>query len=67
MSMAPQLSQGVFQAFHFPAYFAAVSMMLPEEQYGRASGMLATAQFASSIFVPVVAALLMSFMGLAGC
>ena len=25
---------GVFQAFHFPAYSAAVTMMLPKEQYG---------------------------------
>jgi MFS family permease len=35
-----------FQAFHFPAYSAAVTMMVRKENYGRASGMLATAQFA---------------------
>jgi DHA3 family macrolide efflux protein-like MFS transporter len=26
---------GTFQAFHFPAYSAAVTMMLPKKQYGR--------------------------------
>ena len=31
---------GVFQAFHFPAYSAAVTTMVSKEQYGRASGML---------------------------
>jgi MFS family permease len=55
---------GVFQAFHFPAYSAAVTMMLPKEQYGRASGMLATTQFVSGVFGPVVAAILMSSIGL---
>jgi len=57
---------GAFQAFHFPAYSAAVTMMLPKEQYGRANGMLAVAQFASTIFSPVVAALLLSVIGIAG-
>jgi MFS family permease len=55
---------GTFQAFHFPAYSAAVTMMLPKEQYGRANGMLATAQFASGIFAPIVAALLLITVGL---
>jgi MFS family permease len=33
----------VFQSLHFPAYSVAVTMMIRKEQYGRASGMLATA------------------------
>jgi MFS family permease len=57
---------GVFQAFHFPAYSAAVTMMLPKEQYGRASGMLSAAEFASGIFAPVAAAIMMNIVGLAG-
>ena len=60
------LVSATFQAFHFPAYSAAVSMMLRKEQYGRASGMLATAQFATGIFAPVVAALLMTIIGIEG-
>jgi DHA3 family macrolide efflux protein-like MFS transporter len=56
---------GTFQAFHFPAYSAAISMIVPKEQYGRASGMLSTAEYASGIFAPVAAALLMSTAGIA--
>jgi MFS family permease len=57
---------GIFQAFHFPAYSAAVTMMVPKRQYGRVSGMLSVAQFASGIFAPIVAALLLSFIGIEG-
>lgn len=57
---------GSFQAFHFPAYSAAVTMMLGKEQYGKASGMLAGAQFASGIFAPIVAALLLVVIDIAG-
>lgn len=53
-----------FQAFHFPAYSAAVTMMVHKEDYGRASGMLATAQFASGIFAPVAGALVLAVAGL---
>jgi MFS family permease len=53
-----------FQAFHFPAYSAAVTMMVRKENYGRASGMLATAQFASGIFAPVAGALVLALAGL---
>lgn len=57
---------GTFQSFHFPAYSAAVTMMVRKEQYGRASGMLAAAQFASLIFAPIVAAILLGIIGIAG-
>ena len=48
---------GAFGAFQFPAYSAAVTTMVSKEQYGRASGMLSTAQFASNIFAPIMAAI----------
>jgi len=54
---------GTFQSFHFPAYSAAVTMLVRKEQYGRANGMLATAQFATAIFAPIVAALLLTVLG----
>lgn len=57
---------GTFQAFHFPAYSAAVTMMLPKKQYGRANGMLAAAQFASTIFAPIAAAILLVFIRIPG-
>jgi MFS family permease len=52
-----------FQAFHFPAYSAAVTMMVRKEHLGRANGMLATAQFVALIFSPAIAAIIMSFAG----
>ncbi len=57
---------GAFGAFQFPAYSAAVTTMVSKDQYGRASGMLSTAQFASNIFAPVVAAILLSIIGISG-
>jgi DHA3 family macrolide efflux protein-like MFS transporter len=53
-----------FQAFHFPAYSAAVTMMVHKKNYGRASGMLATAQFAAGIFAPITGALILAIAGL---
>jgi predicted MFS family arabinose efflux permease len=57
---------GAFGAFQFPAYSAAVTTMVSKEQYGRASGMLSTAQFASNIFAPVMAAIFLGIIGIAG-
>ncbi len=57
---------GAFQAFQFPAYSAAITMMLPKEQYARASGMLSLAESASQIAAPVLAAALIGIIGLGG-
>lgn len=40
--------------------------MVPKEQYGRVSGMLSTADFASSILAPVIAAILLGIIGIGG-
>lgn len=57
---------GAFQAFQFPAYSAAITMMLPKEQYARASGMLSLAESASQIAAPVMAAALIGIIGIGG-
>jgi len=57
---------GVFQAFQWPAYSAAITMMVPKEQYGRANGIVAIAGPASNIFAPILAAALLSRIGLEG-
>jgi len=57
---------GAFQAFHFPAFSAAVTLMLPKEQYGRANGMMSLVQSASNIFAPVAAGILLPVVGLRG-
>jgi DHA3 family macrolide efflux protein-like MFS transporter len=58
--------QGLFQTFQWPAYSAAITTMLPKEQYGRANGMLSLAESASGIFAPVLAGAMMAFIGFGG-
>ncbi len=58
--------QGVFQAFQWPAYSAAITTMLPKEQYGRANGLLSLAESGSNIFSPLLAGALMGLIGLGG-
>lgn len=55
---------GVFQTFQWPAYSAAISTMLPKEQYARANGMMALAESGSGILAPVLAGALLSWVGL---
>ncbi len=57
---------GAFQAFQFPAYSAAITMMLPKKHYTRASGMLSLADSASVIAAPILAGILLKFIGIAG-
>jgi uncharacterized repeat protein (TIGR01451 family) len=57
---------GAFQAFQWPAFSAAISMMLPKEQYGRANGMMELAGNGSHIFAPVLAGALIGPIGLDG-
>jgi len=57
---------GTFQSFHFPAYSAAVTMIVHKKHYARAQSMLATAEFASGFFAPIVAAVLLTVIGIEG-
>ncbi len=58
--------QGVFQSFQWPAYSAAISTMIPKQQYGRANGMLSLADTASNIFAPILAGALIGIIGVSG-
>lgn len=57
---------GAFQAFQFPAYSAAVTMMIQKEQYGRANGMIGLAGSASNILAPILAGILIGTVGITG-
>lgn len=50
---------GTFQAFQWPAYSAAISMMIPKENYSRAAGMMSLAEWGSGVFSPVLAGALL--------
>lgn len=56
---------GIFQGFQWPAYSAAITLMLPKEQYARANGMLELAGNASRISAPLLAGALIGPLGLA--
>lgn len=57
---------GVGEPFQFPAFSAAVSVMVPKEQYGRASGMMSLADSASGIAAPFLAGILIALLGISG-
>ncbi len=57
---------GAFNALQFPAFSAAVSLLIPKQQFGRASGMMNFADAASNILAPVMAGALLAPLGLAG-
>jgi hypothetical protein len=57
---------GFFTAFQYPAYSAAVTTMLSQEEYVRAEGMLGSARALSGILAPIFGAVLYVRVGLNG-
>jgi MFS family permease len=57
---------GIFAAFQFPAYSAAITTMVSKRHYARANGMMWLTGPASSIFGPILAAGLIHIIGIDG-
>jgi MFS transporter, DHA3 family, macrolide efflux protein len=57
---------GIFQSLQFPAYSAAMSLMLKKEQYTRANAMLSFADAASGVIAPVLAGALIALVRISG-
>ncbi len=57
---------GLGNAFQWPAYSAAITTMVPKEQYGRANGMMSLVQAGPGIVAPLMAGALMPTIGLEG-
>ena len=55
---------GLFAAFQFPAYSAAVTVLVPKEHYARASGMVQLAGSVGGILAPALAAAIVVTAGL---
>ncbi len=51
---------GIFQSFQWPAYSAAITLMVPKDQYVRASGMISLAESGSGILAPIFAGALLA-------
>ncbi len=57
---------GLFGAFQEPAYSASVTMLIPKEHFGRATGLLQTGMALSGILAPLLAGILYSRIGIQG-
>lgn len=57
---------GAFHAFQFPAYSAAITLMVPKDHYARASGMISLAQSAAMVFAPALAGALIGTIDVSG-
>ncbi len=57
---------GLGNAFQWPAYSAAISTMVPKEQYGRANGMMSLVEMGPGVISPLLAGALLPFIKLTG-
>lgn len=57
---------GIGNTFQWPAYSAAISMMVPKEQYGRADGLMSLMESGPGILAPLLAGALLPLLGLSG-
>lgn len=57
---------GLGNAFQWPAYSAAISTMVPKEQYGRANGMMSLIEAGPGVIAPLLAGAILPFIGLTG-
>ena len=58
--------QGLGNAFQWPAYSAAISLMVPKEQLGRANGMMSLVEAGPAVLAPLMAGALLPVIGLTG-
>lgn len=56
----------IFSAFHWPAWSASVTLLVPKEHFGRAGGLMELAQAAGQIVSPLLAGLLLVTVQLQG-
>jgi len=57
---------GLGHTFQWPAYSAAISVMIPKEQYHRANGMMSLVESGPGVFAPLLAGALYPMVGLTG-
>ncbi len=57
---------GLGMAFQWPAYSAAITTLVPKEQYGRANGMMSLIEAGPGVIAPMLAGALLPIIGLTG-
>ncbi len=55
---------GLFQAFQWPAYSAAMAVLVPQKQFGRASGLVQLADALGELGGPIIAGFVLAFSGI---
>ncbi len=55
---------GLFQAFQWPAYSAAMAVLVPKKQFGRASGLVQLAEALGELGGPILAGIVLAFSGI---
>ncbi len=55
---------GTFSSLHWPAYSAAITLMVPKRNYSRATAMTSLAEASSSILAPILAAAMLGWIGI---
>ncbi len=58
--------KGLGTTFQWPAYSAAISIMIPKEQYGRANGMMSLVEAGPGVVSPILAGALLPFIQITG-
>jgi MFS family permease len=58
--------QGIGNTFQWPAYSAAISVMVPKEQLGRANGMMSLIEVGPNVFAPILAGALLPLIQFTG-
>lgn len=57
---------GIFGAFQWPAYSAAITLLVDKKYYARTSGMISMAEFGVGIFAPILAGVLLPIIDVTG-
>jgi len=57
---------GIGNTFQWPAYSAAISVMVPKEQLGRANGLMSLMEAGPGVLAPLLAGALLPLIGLTG-
>jgi len=60
------ITYGLSATFQWPAYMAAITVMVPKEQYDRANGMMMLVDSGPAVFSPMLAGALLPLIGLNG-
>ena len=61
-----QAFAGFFEAFQHPAYSATTTVLVPKNQYTRVSGIRSLGESTSVVLTPVIAGLMLVWIGIAG-